>query len=85
MFLEDYEVSGPEEIELDIVASSFLILETDYREFIATKRLGKANITDFADRPGIEQGIVVGRLQHDKLIPFNRCNIPKRRLEWVTE
>ncbi len=30
-------------------------------------------------------GIVVGRLQHDGILPLSHCNHLKRRFEWVSD
>jgi len=40
-------------------------------------------IRRFAARIGIAPGIVVGRLQHDKVLPMNWGNDLKIRYEWV--
>lgn len=85
VFLENANMSGDEETEADSFASNFLIPEKEYVDFIQTMHFNRLNIEEFADTLGIAPGIVVGRLQHDRLIPFNRCNILKQRLEWVTE
>jgi len=84
VFLEEIDVSGEEEIEADLFASNFLIPETEYREFIETTSFSKANIAEFAGQLGIAPGIVVGRLQHDELLPFSHCNALKRKFKWVT-
>ncbi|MBW4557417.1 MAG: hypothetical protein KME59_16035 [Trichormus sp. ATA11-4-KO1] len=36
----------------------------------------------FATEIGIAPGIVVGRLQHDKVLPPSHCNDLKQRWEW---
>ena len=43
----------------------------------------KAAITAFADELGIAPGMVVGRLQHDGVIPHSHCNGLKKRLDWT--
>jgi hypothetical protein len=45
----------------------------------------KAGIKEFAKEAGIAPGIVVGRLQHEKLLPSTHCNELKRYLTWNTE
>jgi hypothetical protein len=39
----------------------------------------KVAIRDFAAGAGVTPGIVVGRLQHERLLPLSRCNGLKRR------
>jgi HTH-type transcriptional regulator/antitoxin HigA len=39
---------------------------------------GHAAVAEFAQRIGVAPGIVVGRLQHEGLIPYNRLNRLKR-------
>jgi len=42
-----------------------------------------SQIEEFAEGIGIAPGIVVGRLQHDKVLPMNWGNDLKTRYEWV--
>src|SRR5690606_29318018 len=44
-----------------------------------------AAVTAFSKRIGLHPGIVVGRLQHEKIIPFKFLNGLKTRLEWVED
>ena len=45
----------------------------------------KAAVQDFANRVGVHPGIVVGRLQYNKAIPFSHMNDLKCRFQWVGE
>ena len=40
------------------------------------------SVQEFATQQGIAPGIVVGRLQHEGRIPWNRLNKLKVRLKW---
>jgi Zn-dependent peptidase ImmA (M78 family) len=42
----------------------------------------QARISQFACKIGVAPGIVVGRLQREKLLPFSHCNGLKRRIVW---
>ena len=42
----------------------------------------KAIIRRFASSIGVSPGIVVGRLQHDRLMPASHCNDLKKKYEW---
>ncbi len=86
-FLETDEKDrkGDEE-EADTFATNMLINQSQWREFIASHSYRtKVAIKKFADTVGIAPGIVVGRLQHEKLLPHSHCNELKRHLEWDTE
>src|SRR5690606_19950370 len=70
------------EEEANAFAADFLIPREAHRELIRLKPFTSAKIGRFADRLGIAPGIVVGRLQHDKLIPFKQHNGLKRRFQF---
>ena len=70
------------ELEADSFAQDWLIPETEYRKF---RRLGSrscAAISRFAYELGIAPGIVVGRLQHDKVLARTDCNHLKKHVGW---
>ena len=72
--------------EADEWASNFLIPEDLWREFTESFHFSEAYVTDFAEAQGIAPGIVVGRLQHERLLPWSsRLNKLKARLTWQTE
>jgi Zn-dependent peptidase ImmA (M78 family) len=68
------------ESEADSFALEWLIPRKDYTVF---RRLGAhscAAISRFAYQLGIAPGIVVGRLQHDGVIPHSHCNELKKKI-----
>lgn len=71
------------EDEANIFAADYLIPKKDYLNFISGYTLSKANIREFASQVQISPGIVVGRLQHDKLLPMTHCNDLKVRFKWA--
>jgi len=73
------------EQEADRWAADFLIPPAEWRCFCAGGAMNVGDITTFAARLGISPSIVVGRLQHEELIPFTACNRLKRRLRLVPE
>jgi HTH-type transcriptional regulator/antitoxin HigA len=85
-FLEgDEQEQNEKELEADSFAREWLIPEKQYRAF---RRLGAcscAAISRFAYQLGIAPGIVVGRLQHDDVLPPTHCNDLKRRVDWYFE
>jgi len=84
MFLEnDGGQDTEKEKEADKFAADFLIPQRDWTRFITGRKLfSKADIKRFARELGISPGILVGRLQHEKRIPFTHCNDLKVRLVW---
>jgi HTH-type transcriptional regulator/antitoxin HigA len=75
-----------EEHEADLFARDTLIDRTQWLQFLAQESYStRAGIQEFARKVGIAPGIVVGRLQQEKLLPFEYCNDLKRRLMWNTE
>lgn len=87
IFLEmDDKDREQEEREADRFALDTLINPIAWEQFIAQQSYqSKASIKDFSKDVGIAPGIVVGRLQHEKLLPYDYCNDLKRYLQWVTE
>jgi addiction module HigA family antidote len=81
-FLEGMGDDTPEERQADRFAADHLIPSAAYEELLA-EPLSLERLRAFADRLGVAPGIVVGRLQHDKLLPFNNGNQLKRRLTWA--
>lgn len=62
------------EEEADLFAVRSLISKDEYNEFISNSIFTRENILAFAVKIGIHPGIVVGRLQHDRLINFRAFN-----------
>jgi addiction module HigA family antidote len=86
LFLEEAGVGHEEkEEEANRFAAEILIPGPRLRRFVAGKgsRFSKASIKRFAEDLGVAPGIVVGRLQHEGLLPRTHCNGLKRRLEWA--
>jgi len=83
VFVDDEHDDSPAEREADRFAEDFLIPRSEYRRFVAAGCLTKGAIRAFARQLGIAPGIVVGRLQHEGRIEWDRYNDLKRRLEWA--
>ena len=77
---ESGEHTGVEQ-EADAFASRLLI-PSEQGAFLAGLQSAQ-DVREFARRLGIAPGIVVGRLQHDKIWPFNRGNNMKQRFAFV--
>ena len=84
LFLEGLEngLNTEQEAEADQWASNVLIPQKSARQLSGLGSSAKA-ITEFAESVGLPPGIVVGRLQHDGLIPWTALNNLKVFYEWV--
>lgn len=69
------------EQEADDFAANFLISPKDYNQFKSSK-ITADSITHFAKAQNVSPGIVVGRLQHDNVIPFKMYTSLKRFYTW---
>jgi len=71
------------EIKADHFASSILIHPTEYQNFIRKRDYSRSSIIQFANSLDITPGIVVGRLQHDGILPFaTKLNDLKIHFDW---
>ncbi|MGN0407672.1 MAG: HigA family addiction module antitoxin [Bacteroides sp.] len=70
---EMMDINNNLEIEADNFAMNYLIPPAAFRKFMPDKYTSDDEIVAFANSIGIHPGIVAGRLQHEKIIPQNRC------------
>ncbi len=73
------ERTGATEIEADDWAKNALIPPQEYEKFLSRKQFSKVAITNFAKDIGVHPGVVVGRLQNEKIISFKTFNAMKLR------
>jgi HTH-type transcriptional regulator/antitoxin HigA len=87
VFIEDSScMDSKTEAEANAFASDSLIPPDEFRRFVSevgASIISRSAIQLFARRIGIAPGIVVGRLQHEKLLRHSFCNGLKRRLVWA--
>lgn len=81
VFLEGGGSDTDLEREADKFAQEILIPPSEYARLRDHGSPTAAAVQAFADHIGVAPGIVVGRLQHDRLLPFDRLNNLKNRLE----
>lgn len=80
---EENGEADEKELEADRFAADRLIPAVAYEYFLAREKLDSAAISFFAAEIGVDAGIVVGRLQHDRNIPFKTLlNDLRPRLDW---
>ena len=85
--LEYRNQSGEDmEREANDFAADMLIAEKPWNAFVADSDFHAETIKEFARRAGVSPGIVVGRLQHERRIPWpSNLNSLKTKYEWRYE
>jgi len=63
-----------QEVEADEFAKEVLIPQSAYDEFIQSNIPSIENIKKFAESLGVHCGIVIGRLQHDRVLHYTQHN-----------
>jgi HTH-type transcriptional regulator/antitoxin HigA len=81
LFLEDGKITSVEEDDANRFAAARLIAPADWADFNPFA-ITEAVINKFASDVGIAPGIVLGRLQNDKRVPWSRLNHLKVRYTW---
>lgn len=83
IFIEGFSDNSTEEEAANAFAANMLIPAAVLNAFAARHpSMSKQDIEHFAREQGIAPGIVVGRLQHEKLLPFSHFNFLKRTFKW---
>lgn len=83
VFIDDPDtINSEEEEEANRFAADFLIPSPAWRQFVQAGIFSAEAVRRFAKELGIAPGIVVGRLQHERLIHFSRLNNLKYRFIW---
>ena len=85
IFIEGNGFNEEKEEEANIYARNKLIPPSDLKLFLATSgnRPTLVAIKSFSDKINIAPGIVVGRLQHEKILPFDTGNKLKVWYRWA--
>ena len=82
VFLEfDRREERAEEVEADRFAANLLIPPSHHQALFSLPT-NKQEVAAFAERIGIAPGIVVGRLQHEGLVPYTHLNGLKVKYDW---
>ncbi len=80
MFIDDGQLSGEYEDDANAFARDLLIPTQFTRDFAYLKL--RIAIREFAAKVGVSPGIVVGRLQRERILQPSFCNDLKVKLEW---
>ena len=78
---EDVLQDDIKEKEANAFARDFLITSEDYMKFLKKNDFSEKSIRLFASNQKIRPGLVVGRLQRDKIIEQNKLNYLKDRID----
>jgi len=81
VFVDGELGDGGQEKEADNFANNTLIPSGPYRRFVRQTYFTKASVLEFAMGIGVHPGIIVGRLQHDRVIGFNKLTGLRRSIE----
>ena len=73
----------PVELEANRFARDTLIPSSEFQEFLLGGDYSEKAVDAFSKHVGIAPGVVVGRLQHERLVPHNRLNHLRERFELV--
>ena len=82
IFLETSDNLSSDELEANKFAAEMLIPTREYQAFVKGGVSSKQRVRGFAERIGVADGIVVGRLQHDGIVPHSYFNELKIRYTW---
>jgi len=82
-FLETGREIGDKESEADTFAMQVLIPPSELQMFLHAGVLTRPAIRQFARKIGVAPGIIVGRLQHDGVLPHSHFNDLKQRFRWA--
>ena len=82
VFVEWGASDGEKEQQANRFAAETLIPAQQWRRIRSLGRYSKVMIRNLAAEARVSPGILVGRLQHDKLLPPSHCNDLKRKYEF---
>lgn len=83
VFVDEIKGDGSDiEDEANRWAANFLVPRNAWENFMASQPRSGAEVREFAEQQGIAPGIVVGMLQHDKVIAWKNLNGLKQKYHW---
>ena len=83
LFIESGNGAGDaKEHDANRFASEILAPSAELHDHFGKGAISRASVQRFASRTGVSPGIIVGRLQHEGLLPRTHLNGLVRRLSW---
>jgi Zn-dependent peptidase ImmA (M78 family) len=73
-----------EEAEANDWAANFLVPDQVMTRFITRFNYSEDEVIQFAAEQGVAPGIIVGQLQHRKVLGFHQMNSCKKRYQWAS-
>jgi HTH-type transcriptional regulator/antitoxin HigA len=82
VFIEDNDNKTTKEVQADRFAANFLVPKASWQRFVSSGNYQRATaVREFAALLEISPAVVVGRLQHEKLIPYSHLNGLRRKFQ----
>ena len=83
VFIEDdrEQKDNDKEKEANKFATDMLIPRKDFNKLIANGKPSLARVKEFAEKIQIAPGIIIGRLQHEKIFLFSQGNKLKQPIK----
>ncbi len=81
----DKPIPLPDELDADRFSRDWLVPPDAIASFLEDSDVGVDRIRRFATEIGVSPGIIVGRLQHDRIISPAQFNQLKRKFKWSEE
>ena len=79
----DYYIENTKTEEIaDNFAKDFLISSDKYEEYVQKKDFSIESIKEFSQQNKIKEFVLIGRLQKDNLLPYNKYSNLKTRYKW---
>lgn len=85
IFIDEGRGTTDLEVEADAFAGGILIPDEAFKRLAAHPPFSLQKVVAFASAEGIAPGVVVGRLQHEGLLPFSHLNDLKEHLQWEAQ
>ncbi|PIE80807.1 MAG: addiction module antidote protein, HigA family [Candidatus Delongbacteria bacterium] len=76
----NYDDNKKFELEADLFANKYLYPKS-YKKFSTKPKIERKNIIEYSKSENIHCGLIVGKLQHDRKIPWSYCNDLKVKFE----
>ncbi len=81
--IDGIDNGASEEAVANSFAADLLIPPDEWQKFVDAQRYDGTSVVNFAAQIEIDAGIVVGRMQRERLIRYNRLTRLKKRYQWT--
>jgi len=84
-FVDTGDREDSKEKDADKVAADMLIQGSIYKRFVEEGDFSRISVERFAGRNGISPCIVIGRLAHERRVPYSHLNFMRPKINWSGE